>query len=62
MEVFIPERYVARLSLLVHVKGYGLGLRIPAAELGPAVKDGRVHANALGNRDVVAIMHPIHPE
>lgn len=55
-QVFIPERYVLHLDLLVKTKDYGMGVMIPAAELQEYISSNRVHANVILNHDVVYVL------
>jgi len=55
-QVFIPERYVNMLELLVEVPMHGKGILIPGVDLAEFIKLGRVHSNVIVNRDVVYII------
>ena len=55
-QAFIPERYVNMLELLVEVPRRGKGILVYSADLSAHIKEGRVHANVVLNRDVVYII------
>lgn len=55
-QVFIPERYVNMLELLVEVPKHGKGILIASIDLSEFIKLGRVHANVVTNREVVYII------
>lgn len=55
-QVFIPERYVNMLELLVEVPKYGRGILIASADLSEFIKMGRVHANVIVNHAVVYVI------
>lgn len=54
-QVFIPERYVNMLELLVEVPKHGKGILIASVDLSEFIKLGRVHSNVVMNREVVYI-------
>lgn len=56
-ELFIPEKYVTQREILIHLPGYGYGIRIPAKDLGRAILDKRIHPNIIVNREFTAIIH-----
>lgn len=55
-QVFIPEKYVLYLDMIVDVKKYGKGVLVEAAALSQLIRDGRIHRNVVANRDAVYIL------
>lgn len=56
-EIFVAEKYVLHKEILVNLRGYGWGIRIPADKLGSYILQKRVHPNLILNRDFVTIIH-----
>ena len=56
MRVFVPEKYVNMLELVVEIPGHGKGILLSSDDLSKAIKEGRVHKYLVGNRDLVYII------
>jgi len=54
-QVFIPEKYVNMLELLVEIPKHGRGIMIFASDLSEYIKLGRIHGNVILNHDTVYI-------
>ena len=56
-EVFIPEKFVMHREILTNVPGFGWGIRMSRDELPLAIRQNRVHANAVLMNAVVGIIN-----
>jgi hypothetical protein len=56
-EVFIPEKFVLHREILTKVPGFGWGIRMAAVDLPLAIRQNRVHANAVLMNAVVGIIN-----
>jgi hypothetical protein len=54
--VFIPEKYLTHKEVITNLLGFGWGITLPAAELGQAIRSGRVHYSVLPN-NFIAVIH-----
>ena len=55
-ELFIPEKYVNMLELLVEVPKHGKGILVKASNLANHIKEGRIHPNVVTNREAVYVI------
>ena len=54
-QVFIPERYLTHMELLVETKEHGRGIMVKAAEINKEITSGRVHGNVVIDRAAVYV-------
>jgi len=58
-QVFIPEKYVTHLELLVQTDEYGRGIMVKSSELNHEIASGRISGNVIINRDAVYILKEV---
>lgn len=58
-QVFIPEKYVKMMELLVDTKEYGRGILVDRDDVASLIQKGRIHGNVIINRDLVYVMKEV---
>ncbi len=55
-QVFIPEKYVLYMDMIVETDDYGRGVMVEQDKLSSLITEGRIHGNVILHRAVVYVM------